>query len=846
MLYYLGNFILINFIKGHLMHLKKPAYLITASILIVATVAIIILSKNEKIIGSIVTQKDQPLAEVAKNVAWRTANSIDALNDLTISDELSFQQITKDILIPLQSEILEHKKSDFSPLFIKKEEKVFGIDVNPVELVDEIDDIKRFSWSESQAQTSLKKYVTAFSKVEDFRIDILSYNVNMPDRSRETSKANKMTVTGFVDLRGQATSGLRRHDSGKIQLVLENLRGEWKIDYVVLKEMNSLISARSPAFTEITKNVFGNNGPSSYLRREAIRRGGYALSLTDVNKDGFLDIYVGSQKESQLLIFNKTTAGYEIDPKSIGPLSSEKMVKTAVFNDLDNDGDEDLFITSFNPVHDASGLTEDLTIYENNGGVLKKLGDPTRGMKRKRSFYPMPAAVADFNNDGLMDMYVGFPGKKDFTFTNLNDSKVIGGNPSVQGLFLNKGSLAFNESILSPQLTMEQGQRQNLYPHSALSIDWNKDHNMDIVVIDDQDNLSPFYTNKGKAVFEQVAEKIGIRDTDNGMSIAAGDYNNDGLIDFAMTSVNLNAAKRYENAMANMWHRSDITHSTGVGGNGLRLFQQNKNGTFTETTKAAGLVNIGEGSAGLEFIDYNNDGYADIYVTNGLWSGNDRLQDAGYLLLNHKLKVPHTDDMLKDRPEATTSSFMSMLIDFKGDLFGPKFLGNKSLSLGGYQRNHLFRNNRNGTFTDVGYIENADSINDGYVVATADLDNDGKNDLILRNGDPAQADHMFPAVQIFHNTLKAGNSINLALKNKNGVDAIGVGVTIEIQGLKQYKQLISNNGAAQSERRIQFGIGNSKTIDKLTIHWSSGDKTFRNVKFGNHEYLELHEALSQI
>ena len=138
--------------------------------------------------------------------------------------------------------------------------------------------------------------------------------------------------------------------------------------------------------------------------------------------------------------------------------------------------------------------------------------------------------------------------------------------------------------------TTADGPRQHLYPHSALAVDWNRDHNVDIVVIDDQDNLSPFYVNKGNAIFEQVAEKIGVSDTGNAMSIAAGDYNNDGLIDFAMSAVNLNAATRYENAMVNLWHRLDEKNATGLGGNGVRLFQQNQNGTFTEMTAPAGLT----------------------------------------------------------------------------------------------------------------------------------------------------------------------------------------------------------------------------------------------------------------
>lgn len=828
---------------------QKKAWMTFFAAAGVTTAAVVLINSpkggNKKIIDSITARQNFSLTEFAKKIEWGKS-SFNILQDQAISDELTFQQIQKDILIPLQSQVMGGTKINVNSFFVKNGGNVFGLDINPQKLIDELDGVKRYSWAPATDNTSKENFVSYasnFSKVDDFRIDIKSYYVDMKDRREQDSAPTRMRITGLMDLRGKQSEGIRRHDSGKIEMLVDSSEGSWKIEQIAFEKVITLVSNRAPGFTEVTNSAFAEAAPGVHLRREAIRRGGYALSLTDVNQDGFLDMYVGSGKESQMLVYNPKIAKFESKMKET--FANEKMVKTAIFNDFDNDQDEDLFVTTFNPVMGKDGFTEDLVVYKNEKGELKKVGDPSRGMKRLNSYYPMPAAVADFNNDGLMDVYVGFPGKKDFTFTGLVGHEVVGGNNSVQGLFMNKGALAFNESTLFMPANMKEGQRQYLYPHSALAIDWNKDHKMDIVVIDDQDNLSPFYLNKGNAVFEQVADKIGISDTSNGMSIAAGDFNNDGLIDFAMTSVNINAASRYENAMGNLWHRNDENHATGLAGSGVRLFQQNKDGSFTEVTKVAGLEYTGEGSAGLEFIDYNNDGYADLYVTNGLWSGNDRFQDAGYLLVDHKLKAPKSDDVLKDRVDSTVSSFMSLLIDFKGDLFDAKYAGNKSLSIGGYQRNRLFRNNGDGTFTDMGYMEGVDSINDGYVVATGDLDKDGKTDLVLRNGDPAQKDHMFPAVQIFHNNMTAGNAIDIALKNNKGSDAIGTGVTLEYDGQKQYKQMISNNGAAQSERLLHFGIGKRDNVTKLTIHWASGDKVYSGIKAGRHEFSEISSILTQ-
>lgn len=832
------------------MNKKKLLGVSVAGVAVIATVAVIsntTESGNLKIINGMMTRQTFSLKELVSKTGWGNKGSYRTLQAQTLSDELVFQEIHRDILAPMQTQILSGKASPFNAYFVKGGGNVFGLDIEPQNFVDELDGVKRYTWSKNNdskeiSPARIADYTKAFSKIEDFRIDIKSYYVDFENRNPENSIPTKMRLTGYMEVRGLPLQGGRRHDTGEVQLIVNHSEGKWKIEQIGFNKVTTLVSNRAPGFTELTTSAFEGEGPGVHLRREAIRRGGYAASLTDVNKDGHLDLYIGTQQESQMWMFNPKTSKFE--RKMQDTLANEKMVKTAIFNDFDNDQDEDLFVTTFNPTKEGGKeRPEDLVVYRNDNGVLKRVGDPAKGT-RLESYYPMPAAVADFNNDGLMDVYVGFPGKKDFTFTNLVGHEVVGGNASVQGLFTNKGSLAFNESpVFLPE--MKDGSRQYLYPHSAMAIDWNKDHKVDIVVIDDQDNLSPFYMNKGNAVFEQVAEKIGISDTGNAMSIAAGDFNNDGLLDFAMTSVNLDAAARYENAMVNNWHRLDEKHGTGMNGYGVRLFQQNKNGTFTEVTAPAGLAYSGEGAAGLEFIDYNNDGYADLYVTNGLWSGNDRTQDAGFLLVDSKIQGKISDDVIKDREHSTVSEFMSFLIDFKGDLFDKKFAGNKSMSVGGYQRNRLYRNNGDGTFTDMGYMEGVDSINDGYVVALGDLDRDGKTDLVLRNGDPAQKDHTFPTVQIFRNNMKGGNAIDLALKNNKGVDAIGVGVTVEYEGFKQYKQLISNNGAAQSERALHFGIGNRDAVSKLTIHWASGDKTYSGLKAGRYEFSEMSQVLTQ-
>lgn len=832
---------------------NRKSYLIAAGVISFSALGTFLVLKPENnktkstLLSNILAVKTYSLNELVKGLDWNN-DSYDLMVNQTMTDEMTFQQVQKSLLNPLEKQFTKTGEKDFQNFFTKDGVQIFGININPSTLVDERDGIKRLSWNEATPsitkETNLNNYAAKFSNVEDFRLDIKSFNISMDDRRDSDATTSKMVLEGFMDLRGQTTEGIRRQDVGPVKLVVKLVDGEWKIQEMAFKNVMTTTSSRAPAFKAETTTAFNGGAPSVYLRREAIRRGGYALSLTDINQDGVLDMYVGTQQESEIWMFDKSKNKYVRSMQEA--LKGEKMVKTAIFTDLDNDKFEDLFLTTFNPIFQGDGQNEDLVLYKNNKNTLTKVVDPAKGMRKVSTYYPMPAVAGDFNGDGLTDIYVGFPGKKDFTFTNLSGHEVDG-DIAVQGLFMNRGSLAFNGNEAHFP-TIKEGNRQHLFPHAALAVDWNKDHNMDIVVIDDQENLSPFYLNKGDAKFEQVAERIGIRDTSNAMSIAAGDFNNDGLMDFVMTSISLDAGQRSENAMTNHWHKVNDKFKTGVSGNGIRLFQQAKNGSFTEVTNMAGLTYPGQGAAGVEFVDYNNDGKLDIYLANGLWSGNDRNQEVGHYFVNMKRKeLGAIEADLKDRADKSAASpFMNLLIDFRGDIFNSNLEGDKTLSLGGYQRNRLYRNNGDGTFTDVAFMEGVDSISDGYVVALGDLDRDGRMDMVLRNGDPAQKDYTFPAVEVFHNNGPwEGKSIDLALKNNRGVDAIGVGATIEYEGSSQYRQLISNNGAAQSERVLHFGIGKRDAVSKLTIHWASGDKVYTNLKAGRHEFSEISSMLSQ-
>jgi hypothetical protein len=160
--------------------------------------------------------------------------------------------------------------------------------------------------------------------------------------------------------------------------------------------------------------------------------------------------------------------------------------------------------------------------------------------------------------------------------------------------------------------------------------------------------------------------------------------------------------------------------------------------------------------------------------------------------------------------------------------------GAPTYSLGGHQHNRLFRNNGDGSFTEVGFLEGADRIEDGYVVAPADVDGDGVQDLVLRNCDPAPGVKM-ATVRLLRNTLPGATSLTVALEGtQSNRDGVGAVVTATVGDRRHVREVRGTNGAVQTEPVAFFGLDGAKTVDRLEVRWPSGQvSVFSGVDSGH-------------
>lgn len=779
---------------------------------------------NELVKNSMSTERPS-IKKVAVHNGGLSKSELKDVDAPCWADEGQYVDIEKSILHTWRHSWLDQNPSTFEKVL--KSESVLK-EFLPREISHNLKvtkAIRKGKWLNSK-KGDLKSYFDNYKKIED--IDLVTMKVYSPRGFRdENLNMNKAVLQVRLDIRGIDKNNSRRNDRGPIAVTVEKVSNTWKIAKLEDWGVESLLSNKA-TFADRTIASKVTKIPQ-YQRLEAIRRGGYAVASGDFNDDGINDLFVGAYGPSKLLMGKKDGTFTEV--KNSG-LQGETLVKTAVFADFNNDGKKDLLLVRFSgfPSVETSKLRSDIVLYKNiDGNSFERAGEILGDTVLNET--AMPAAVADFNNDGLLDFYIGYPGNKDFTVF----GKILRrDNIKEQGVYLNKGDFKFLTKPRMVDYNNEDEQEkykkytrnQRIFPHSSVAFDFDQDGDVDIVVIDDRGNISPAYQNDGEGNFIQASQQIGVMNKGYGMGLAVSDIDNDGRIDMALTNVNFNAKHRVDQSCRANWDDEVF----GVFDHGLKFYKGLKGGSFAEVTGQLGLDFAGEGLAGVEFLDYDNDGYQDLYVANGLWSGTDKDEDLGNLFVRSSLA---NEEMVirSHRGARPQSQIMDILSGFYGSIVGKE--KKSRLSLAGFQRNRLFRNNGDGTFTEVGYLEGVDSLADGYVISKSDYDNDGDLDLILRNGDPGTGDVSFEPVQVYEN-LNQGLSLRVKLEGTvSNRDGVGAEVRIETKNTNQVQQVIANNGTAQSETFLHFGLGGDDLVKKLVVKWPSGNVSeFKNLKPG--------------
>lgn len=316
--------------------------------------------------------------------------------------------------------------------------------------------------------------------------------------------------------------------------------------------------------------------------------GDYGMSIADVNNDGREDIYICQPAGIPNLLLLQQPDGKLLDVSSDSNVDLLNDSACSLIADFDNDGAQDMLIATATHV-----------------AVMRGDGRGSFGYVGAIGLSAMTLSCADYDNDGLLDIYVCRygGGRSGNQSGSLYDSG--GGEPN--SLWRNKGGLVFED------VTQATGMDQNndRFTLAAVWEDYDNDGDQDLYVANDfgRNNL---YRNDG-GHFVDVAAQAGVEDKAAGMGVSWADYNHDGRMDLYVSNMFSSAGGRitYQRKFA-VDDPSGFHHFA----RGNTLFENIGEGRFRDVSVDAG-VTMGRWAWGAQFVDLNNDGWDDIVVPNG-------------------------------------------------------------------------------------------------------------------------------------------------------------------------------------------------------------------------------------
>lgn len=493
---------------------------------------------------------------------------------------------------------------------------------------------------------------------------------------------------------------------------------------------------------------------------------GASASAADYDGDGFDDLFVtDSSVDGRNHLYHNERGLAFTDVASQAGIDAGNDVANAsadsLWLDFNNDGRPDLFVVRF-------GQSQ---LYQNLGGGTFKNVSKAAGIDRYMN--AITAIAFDYDHDGDVDLFVGAyfspvnlfkPDTPRFFPENFETANNGGGVIA----FRNNGNGTFTDVTAAIGLTTS-GWTLDLGHADANNDGWNE------LYVACDFGTDRFFVNNGNGTFTDITGKaIGI-DTKKGMNVDWGDFDNDGLLDVYVTNITDDYMKE-----------------------GNFLWKNNGNLTFTDVSRETGTHDTGWGW-GAKFFDYDNDGWLDLYVTNG------------WVSAGTESYVPDVFEMI-----------IKPGLDLSDARNWPP-MGTKSLS--GYQKKRLFHNERGQAFTDQAPKYGVDSIRDGRGIAIADFDNDGRMDMFVANanGQPFLYRNVMPV------STGSGQRIHWAEFALTGVTSnrLGVGAQVRVTagGRTQLRFIDGGNGfAGQGTMRVHVGLGTAATIDQVEVRWPSGRK----------------------
>jgi len=555
--------------------------------------------------------------------------------------------------------------------------------------------------------------------------------------------------------------------------------------------------------------------------------GGGGVGIGDINNDGLQDIYFTGNLVGDKLYLNKGNMVFEDITEKAGITDNGGWSSGVLIGDINGDGYQDIYISK--ELYDDKPELRRNELYINNGDNTFSERAESYGLDdNERTRH---ATFIDYDKDGDLDIFL------------LNQPP----NPGDYSDYL-KTELLLDE--YSPRLMENQGNKfvdvtkkagilMPCFPNSASAIDLNNDGWTDLFVSNDYWVRDFIYINNGDGTFTDKTMEMTRHISFSSMGVDAADINNDGWQDLFVLDMVAEDNFRRKSNMSGPPKRAFMKVVKEKGHyqymfNMLHL--NNGNGIFSDIAQ---LVDMGatDWSWSVLLADFDNDGFKDISIVNGLMR-DIRDNDAARAFPKYLESAVH--EFLKENPNPEGVSVWD-LVDFdKAMKISP------SVKL----QNYMYKNNGDYTFDKVSDEWGLDQKSFSNGSAYADLDNDGDLDLVINNIN----DEAF-VYQNNSNERPDNHFLRvIPIADQPGMTALNTKIRIEVGEEKQYFEITSVRGMySTSEHIAHFGLGDKKKIDKIVVEWPDGKKNILKnqranriikVKYSDARFQNIEESLS--
>lgn len=360
-------------------------------------------------------------------------------------------------------------------------------------------------------------------------------------------------------------------------------------------------------------NTVLENDTLNYFTFPYLYLGG-GVSTGDINNDGLTDIYFTGNQVPNKLYLNRGNLEFEDISEKAGVSGDERWYSGATMTDINHDGFLDIYVS----VSGKFGKSAN-QLFINQGDNTFTEEAKTYGIADEST--SIQSTFFDYNNDGYLDLFVAnYPlvpvsmGNK-FYKTQMDRNRWVDSGH----LYKNTGAGTFVD------VTDEAGVHRFGLTLGIVASDFNGDGFTDLYLSNDFNVPDYFYQNQGDGTFIEISKKSLNHTSMFGMGVDAADFNNDGLLDLFQLDMTAEDYKRSKTNMASMspetfYEAVDLGFNYQYMQNSLQLNNgQNVEGNpvFSEVSRMAG-VSTTDWSWGVVFADLNNDALKDVFISNGI------------------------------------------------------------------------------------------------------------------------------------------------------------------------------------------------------------------------------------